>query len=243
MGIHVITIQRAFYKHSISYLNGLFFILSSELLGFGLVGLMRRFLVWPAVMVWPGVLIQSALFRILHNVDENDDNFNTSRWKMSRYNFFYTALFFQFLWYWIPGYICPVLSYFSLFCMIYPNNIIISQVTGVNGLGLGSLELNWNSWVAFLGSPIVVPFWYENYLYLIIKKNLFHRAQMNIFVGFVIIVWIITPIAYYSNWWNAKTFPVGSYRVFTKEGYIYNVSNILDSDLNFNETAYNSYGE
>jgi hypothetical protein len=46
--------------------------------------------------------------------------------------------------------------------MIFPNNIIISQITGVNGLGFGSFELNWNSWVAFLGSPIVVPFWYKN---------------------------------------------------------------------------------
>jgi len=238
MGIHVITIQRVFYKHSISHVNGLLFILSSQMIGLGLVGIMRRFLVWPAAMIWPGTLINSALFRIQHSVDEDDDNFNTSRFK-----FFYTALFFQFLWYWIPGFICPVLSYFSLFCMMFPNNVIISQITGVNGLGLGSFELNWNSWVAFLGSPIVVPFWYENYLYLIMKKNLFLRAQMNIFVGFVIIVWIITPIGYYSNWWNAKAFPVASYRVFTREGYIYNVSSVLDSTLNLNETAYNIYGK
>jgi hypothetical protein len=157
MAVNVVAIRRIFYKHSTTYINGLFFVLSSQMLGYGLAGLMRRFLVWPAAMIWPANLIYCALFRILHN--NEDDNLNTSRWTMSRLHFFYLAFFFQFLWYWIPGYLCPVLSYFSLFCMIYPNNIVVSQITGVNGLGLGSFELNWNSWVAFLGSPIVVPFW------------------------------------------------------------------------------------
>jgi len=155
----VIITQRVFYKHSISYANGLFFILSSQLLGYGLVGMMRKFLVWPAAMIWPKTLIDTALFRILHSNEEDDETVNTSRWKISRFDFFYIAFLLQFLWYWIPGYICPVLSYFSLFCMIYPHNIIVSQITGVNGLGFGSFELDWNSWVAFLGSPIVVPFW------------------------------------------------------------------------------------
>jgi hypothetical protein len=76
----------------------------------------------------------------------------------------------------------------------------------------------------------------------LIKKNFFSRAQVNVFVGFVIIVWIITPIGYYSNWWDAKTFPIASYRIFTEEGYIYNVTNVLDPQLHLNETAYNIYG-
>jgi hypothetical protein len=66
---------------------------------------------------------------------------------------------------------------------------------------------------------------------------------MNVFIGFVILVWILTPIGYYSNWWNAKALPISSYQVFTKEGYLYNVSNILDPRLKLNETAYNISGE
>lgn len=57
-------------------------------------------------------------------------------------------------------------------------------------------------------------------------------------IGFVILVWIITPIGYYSNWWSAKTFPIASYRIFTSEGYIYNVTSVLDSNLHLNKTAY-----
>ena len=141
------------------------------MLGYGLAGVLRRFPIWPAAMIWPDSLMHCALFRILHEDNDNDDKLNTSRWKISRLNFFYLAFVFQFLWYWIPGFICPVLSYFSLFYMIYPNNIIISQVTGIYGLGLGSFELDWNSLVAFLGSPIVVPFWYENDLFLFYCKK------------------------------------------------------------------------
>jgi hypothetical protein len=247
MSTEVIVILRVFYKHSIGYFNGLFFVISSQILGYGLVGVMRRFLVWPAAMIWPENLMYCALFRTLHGDDEvnnDDEKLNTSHWKCSRFKFFYLAFFFQFLWYWIPGYICPLLSYFSLFCVIYPKNILVSQITGVRGLGLGSFELNWNSWVAFLGSPIVVPFWYDNYLFVFCKKKIlfFDRALLNVFIGFVIIVWILTPIGYYLNWWNAQAFPISSYQIFTKEGYLYNVSNILDSQLHLNETAYNIYG-
>lgn len=139
------------------------FVVTSQILGYGMAGIMRKFLVWPAAMIWPANLVNCALFRTLHN-DKNDDDGNTDntekkRWNMSRLRFFFFAFLFQFLWYWFPGYIFPVLSLFSWICMIKPDNIILSQVTGINGLGIGSIELDWNAWVSFLGSPIVVPFW------------------------------------------------------------------------------------
>ncbi len=68
------------------------------------------------------------------------------------------------------------------------------------------------------------------------------RAQLNVLVGFVVLVWIITPAAYYTNLWNSKAMPIVSNQVFTVEGYLYNVSAVLDSNLRLNETAYNLYG-
>ncbi len=65
---------------------------------------------------------------------------------------------------------------------------------------------------------------------------------MNILVGFIFIVWIINPLAYYLNLWNTQTMPIMSNRVFTVEGYYYNVSAVLDSNLQLNETAYKIYG-
>ncbi len=149
---------------------GIIFVLTSQILGYGMAGIMRKFLVWPGAMIWPSNLVNCALFRTLHNDKEEDeeeedeevkeDNKNKKkRWTMSRLRFFFFAFLFQFLWYWFPGYIFPVLSMFSWICMIKPDNIIISQLTGINALGIGSVELDWNAWVSFLGSPIVVPFW------------------------------------------------------------------------------------
>ena len=65
---------------------------------------------------------------------------------------------------------------------------------------------------------------------------------MNIMVGFIILAWIIVPIAYYSNLWESKAMPIVSNRVFTVDGYFYNVSSVLDSRLRLNETAYKDYG-
>lgn len=65
---------------------------------------------------------------------------------------------------------------------------------------------------------------------------------MNVLVGFVALVWIITPAAYYTNLWNSKAMPIVSNQVFTTEGYLYNVSAVLDSNLRLNETAYDLYG-
>ena len=65
---------------------------------------------------------------------------------------------------------------------------------------------------------------------------------MNILIGFVLLAWIITPATYYSNLWNSKVLPIVSNRVFTTDGYIYNVSAVLNSDLRLNETAYQEYG-
>lgn len=69
------------------------------------------------------------------------------------------------------------------------------------------------------------------------------RAQINIMIGFVALAWLIAPAAYYSNLWGAKTMPIVSNRVFTVDGYFYNVSAVLDSQLRLNETAYKIYGK
>jgi len=63
------------------------------------------------------------------------------------------------------------------------------------------------------------------------------------FAGFVLVIWIITPIAYYSNVWESKKMPIISNRVFDADGYYYNTHDILDQNLRLNETAYKIYGD
>ncbi len=61
-------------------------------------------------------------------------------------------------------------------------------------------------------------------------------------IGFVVLAWFIAPAAYYSDLWGSKAMPIVSNRVFTADGYFYNVSAVLDSRLRLNETAYQNYG-
>jgi hypothetical protein len=62
------------------------------------------------------------------------------------------------------------------------------------------------------------------------------------FVGFIIVIWIATPIIYYLNIWNSETMPIISNRLFDSNGYFYNTSKILNKNLRLNEAAYQSYG-
>jgi hypothetical protein len=55
--------------------------------GYGLAGLARRFLVWPAAMIWPGDLVNTTLFYILHD-DKPLDPTKTDGWRIGRYRWF-----------------------------------------------------------------------------------------------------------------------------------------------------------
>lgn len=63
------------------------------------------------------------------------------------------------------------------------DNVVVNQLFGVSsGLGMGLLTFDWSQMV-YVVPPLVIPWW----------------AQVNIFVGFVITFWILTPIIYYTN--------------------------------------------
>jgi hypothetical protein len=65
---------------------------------------------------------------------------------------------------------------------------------------------------------------------------------VNFFLGFIIVIWMITPILYYTNVWEAKKMPIVSNRVFDIHGNFYSTSKVLDGNLRLNETAYQIYG-
>ncbi|CAF3886907.1 unnamed protein product, partial [Rotaria sp. Silwood1] len=70
----------------------------------------------------------------------------------------------------------------------------------------------------------------------------FSRAHVNIFAGFIVVVWIITPIIYYLNIWDSQKMPIISNRAFDKDGYFFNMTKILTEDFHVNKTAYEIYG-
>lgn len=54
-------------KYAKSFSYQILLALSTNLMGFGLAGLCRRFLVYPAFCLWPASLVTIALNSSLHN--------------------------------------------------------------------------------------------------------------------------------------------------------------------------------
>lgn len=148
----VIATQRMYFNQSWGLGYEFMLCLSSQLIGFAFAGLVRQFLVWPSAMIWPGALVNAALFNTLHrNYGKKEKN------HISREKFFLLAALGSFVWFWFPGYIFTALSIFNWVCWIAPNNIVVNQLFGYStGLGMGFLTFDW-SMISFIGSPLVVP--------------------------------------------------------------------------------------
>lgn len=123
-----------------------------QLIGFSFAGMVREFLVWPASMIWPGVLVRSALLNTMHN------NFGRKDTKhISREKFLFFACLCSFIWYWLPGFLWTGLSIFNWVCWIAPDNVVVNTLFGYqSGLGMGFLTFDW-AMISYVGSPLVVP--------------------------------------------------------------------------------------
>lgn len=218
--IDIITVQRIWYKQDLGWGGGFLLVMTTQLIGYGMAGVLRPYLVYPSSMVWPANLVNISLFRSLHIKDEN--------WSgPSRIKWFLIVFSCMFVYYWLPGLLFPVLTYFSWACWINPNNRTLSQLTGgFKGLGMLAVSFDWATITSYLASPLIVPYW----------------ATANITVGFVLVAWFFVPILYYSNVWNAKSYPIVSEKLFTVGGSPYNISKILNPDVTLNETLYEEYG-
>ncbi|CAF1329124.1 unnamed protein product [Didymodactylos carnosus] len=187
---------------------------------------MRRFLVWLAGMIWPTVVVDCAVFRTLHEDKTDEEESLATTWKLGRLKFFFIVLVIEFIYTWLPTYFMPILTFFSVLCFINQNNLKFGQLTGMQGMSIGALRLDWNALTFVFPSPIFYPTW----------------ALCNIFVGFVVIFWMIVPILYYTNSWNAKVLPIFSQDVFTVNGSLFVYKAILNKMSYLNQTAYEVYG-
>ncbi|KAI8605408.1 OPT family small oligopeptide transporter [Dissophora ornata] len=217
--VDIIVIQKVFYHQDFGFGANFLLILCTQMLGYGMAGVLRRYLVYPAAMIWPANLVQVALFNTLHQ----DEDLAPGQW--TRFRFFLVATFAMFLYQWIPGFLFPVVSSIAWICWIKPDNLVLSQLTGAGGLGFGAISLDWNNIVAFLGSPLIVPWW----------------AQVNIALGFFLMAWVLVPIAYYTNLWEAKKFPILTSGLFRDNGMKYVTTQILTDNV-LDEAKYEAYG-
>ncbi|KAG2653204.1 oligopeptide transporter 4-like [Panicum virgatum] len=224
--ISIIDIIRAFYHRHISFFTAWLLVITTQVLGYGWAGLMRKYVVEPAHMWWPSTLVQVSLFRALH---EKDEAAAAGSRQISRSKFFVVALACSFAWYAVPGYLFPTLTSISWVCWVFSKSVTAQQLgSGMKGLGLGAFTLDWSTVSSFLFSPLISPFF----------------ATVNIFFGYVFFVYLIMPVAYWGfNLYNAKTFPIFSSHLFMSNGTKYDIPSIVNSQFQLDKHAYEERGK
>ncbi|CAB4289892.1 unnamed protein product [Prunus armeniaca] len=217
--VGIVTIIKAFYGRKISLLASWLLIITTQVLGYGWAGLLRKYVVEPAHMWWPNTLVQVSLFRALHEKDEQ---------RMSRAKFFLIALVCSFTWYAFPGYLFTTLTNISWVCWIFSKSVTAQQIgSGMRGLGVGALTLDWSAVASFLFSPLISPFF----------------VIVNVFAGYALILYFAIPIAYWGlDLYSAQRFPIFSSHLFTAQGQDYNITAIVNDKFELDIPKYEEQG-
>ncbi|MCL7023772.1 hypothetical protein MKW94_019540, partial [Papaver nudicaule] len=219
--IHIVTAVKLFYKKNLGFFVSLIVVITTQVLGFGWAGIFRKYLVEPPAMWWPKNLVQVSLFGALHAKETK------SKGGLSRIHFFLVAFVCSFTYYVLPGYLFPMLTSLSWVCWIFPKSVLAQQLgSGLHGLGIGAIGLDWATVSAYLDTPLASP-WF---------------ATANVAVGFIFITYIVTPIAYWFNFYKAKNFSIFSSKLFQSDGKQYNISSIVDKNFRIDMAAYEKNG-
>lgn len=54
-------------------------------------------------------------------------------------------------------------------------------------------------------------------------------------------LWIVTPVVYFCNYWSAMSYPIVSSNLYDNQAELYDISKIVNKDLSFNLTMYEAY--
>ncbi|CAO3645788.1 unnamed protein product [Cunninghamella blakesleeana] len=220
---YILSAQALYYENSPSPAGGIFLLFATQLVGYGIAGHLRRFLVYPANMMWPATLPTISLIKALTGERESNN------W---RTKFFFLVFLGAFCYAIFPSYIFPVLGAVSIFCLAKQDSVWFTRIFGggnVNqGLGILSLSFDWNQLSYY--SPLVLPLW----------------VQLNIYFG-ILLLWIIGPLIYISDQWHAKSFRFLSNGIFALNytdgsAKTYPQKEVLNPDNSLNYTKLHEVG-
>lgn len=203
----------------------LLFTLSSQIIGIAISGVFRRFLVWPAALLWPTNFSMTTLLYAMHDKKKLDPC-NTNGWTISGYRYFAYVTLCSFIWYWFPGVIWQGLSVFSFLTWIRPNDATINQLFGgFTGLSLIPLTFDWTYVIGYLGDPLLAPTF----------------AHLNTLVGLFVFMILTTIGISYSGVLYTDYLPINTSTTFDNTQSQYNVTKIMTPDFSFDVAKYKKY--
>ncbi|TQV98969.1 hypothetical protein V2A60_007340 [Cordyceps javanica] len=207
LGLEIVAAERLYYDRRFSGAITFFMLISSQCLGYGMAGMMRKTMVYPAAMLWPANLpINSMLERLHSRAPSNRKPFRV-------FLYVFLGIFF---WEIIPQWICPLLTGVSVFCLANRKSLTFTNIfggaEGNEGLGLFSICLDWQ-YISGGLSPLYFP------VGSLISQGIGIAGCIILFTG-----------VYYSNIWEAKKFPFLSQIIFSD-------SSTAGNPVQWNQTA------
>ena len=221
-GTWILSAQELFYKDTPGAAGSIFLLFATQLVGYGIAGQLRPYLVYPTNMIWPASLPTVSILK----------TFNTDRGEAKwRTKFFFIVFAAIFVYEFIPQYMFPMLGGISIVCLAKNDSRWVQRLfggLGVNeGMGMFQICLDWNLLSSY--SPLVLPLW----------------VQLNILAG-IVFLWILAPVVYYYDVWHAQSFPYLSNALFrlydNGTSGVYPQKQVLNDDNSLNHTALQEIG-
>ncbi|KAG1891165.1 OPT oligopeptide transporter protein-domain-containing protein [Suillus subluteus] len=214
LATEVLAVQRLYYNITPNAGSSIFLLFSSQLLGYGIGGLMRGILLYPSKMLYPSVLPLLSMFDAFYR-----DGIE-ARQRLKVFYFVFTAIF---IWEIFPEWIFPLLTGLSIFCLAAPNNAAVSRVfggsNGNEGLGLLSICFDWQYISSNAGNPMTIPL----------------RAQLSSFIGYILCMVVFVAV-FYNNIWESQNFPFLAQLLFYENGTVYDQTLIMNSNYEVDPT-------
>ncbi|OAA73908.1 small oligopeptide transporter, OPT family [Cordyceps fumosorosea ARSEF 2679] len=221
----VVLAQLVFYKQNFGILFQLLLTISTQSLGYGIAGVMRKFLVYPASMIWPENLVSVTLLNAMYEQGSAPDP-RVLGGSMPRLRWFTLVSAASFFYFFIPGHFARFLSVFAFPTWLAPDNAVVNQLFGgVSGLSLLPITFDWTQVAGFIGSPLIPPW----------------HAIANTLLGVVLFFICLSSVLHYSGAWYSAYLPMSDAGTYDNRGQPYNTTRILTPQFTLDVQAYKEY--
>ncbi|KAF8007415.1 hypothetical protein BT93_K1428 [Corymbia citriodora subsp. variegata] len=222
MGTGTISIMKVVFQRNVSRWASILMVTTSQMMGYGLAGLFRRILVNNPHMWYPLLLPKVSFYRALHEIEPR------VRGRLSGLQIIVIFAVFCFAYTIVPNYFMMAITTLSFLCWIWKDSVTVHQLgAGYTGLGLGSIAIDWDWAANWVGNPLILP----------------RFVVVNTIVGFVALLYVCLPVAYWMNMFDAKRFPIVDGGPYDYSGKEYDVFRVFGKDLEFNEQKYSEYSQ
>ncbi|KAF9115742.1 hypothetical protein BGW39_002969, partial [Mortierella sp. 14UC] len=219
--IDILSATDLYLNNRINSLGSLLLILTTQSVGYGMAGVLRKYLVYPSEMVWWNNLVQVVFYNAIHNTNEFKARRMIRGWSYMK--LFWVVCGCIFLYEFIPQYLAPLLVFFDWVCIISPfNRDVWAIFSSISGGGVFSLSFDWNS---IGGATMYYPL----------------TSQLCNFAGMILNYWIILPIMWLTNTLGTRTFgrPLTSH-LFHENGARFDINSVMNVDYSLDVAKYDA---